>query len=286
MNGRLPVSLLLLLMACSEGPHPGYTELRPQMWFRLNVLGEGGALDTADQPVRVRLRAARIGERPGSLFSTERDYVASELRDAGLGDVLARCQVGDSVSLIAPAQAITWNRLASATPITMPDTGMIAIELSFLAEREPERAVVRGLSPEAERGLLDSLVKSDGRWKRWGTSQLHYRILEPGNDTLAISKGQEVTITYTGLLPDSTVIDGLRDRGGELTFVFGDPDQVIEGLEVAVSLLHDGGSGRFLIPSELAFGALGGGAGSVPPNMPLIYEVEVLRVVRGPDGPS
>ena len=93
------------------------------MWFRLNVLGEG-ALDTADQPVRVRLRAARIGERPGSLFSTERDYVASELRDAGLGDVLARCQVGDSVSPTAPAQAITWNRLASATPITMPDTGM------------------------------------------------------------------------------------------------------------------------------------------------------------------
>ena len=106
--------------------------------------------------------------------------------------------------------------------------------------------------------------------------------LGTGNDTLAISKGQEVTITYTGLLPDSTVIDGLQDSGGELTFVFGHPDQVIEGLEVAVSLLHDGGSGRFLIPSELAFGALGGGAGSVPPNMPSImrWRCFVWCVVR------
>lgn len=280
------VCFLIGLLGCDEGPYPGFKELGPGLWFRLNALGEGHTPGAVQDRLYLRLRAARLGAAPGSLFSTERTYTPSDLRVAGLGDVLDRCLLGDSVSVIANASAIVWERLAPEVGAVFPDTGTVAIEIRFLEDGMWTPRANGGLSVEQEGRLLDSLAAADAQWVRWGTSRLHYQVLGAGTDTLPIGRGQGVTITYSGSLPDGRIIDGLRERGGELTFVFGDPDQVIEGLEVAVSLLHEGGRGRFLIPSELGFGPQGSGGGLVPPNTPLIYEVEVLQVDRGPHGPS
>jgi len=48
------------------------------------------------------------------------------------------------------------------------------------------------------------------------------------------------------------------------------------GLRESVELLKKGGKGSFIIPSSLAFGA--NGAGNIPPNSPLLFELELLDV--------
>ncbi|CEN46513.1 putative Peptidylprolyl isomerase [Capnocytophaga canimorsus] len=42
-------------------------------------------------------------------------------------------------------------------------------------------------------------------------------------------------------------------------------------------MLQEGDKARFVIPSELAYGSRGAG-GVIPPNAPLIFDVELVQV--------
>jgi len=50
--------------------------------------------------------------------------------------------------------------------------------------------------------------------------------------------------------------------------------QVIKGWDEGLQKLKHGDKAIILIPSRLAYGARGAG-GSIPPNAPLVFEVEI-----------
>jgi peptidyl-prolyl cis-trans isomerase, cyclophilin type len=53
--------------------------------------------------------------------------------------------------------------------------------------------------------------------------------------------------------------------------------QVIQGWDEGILLLSEGDKARLVIPSELAYGSRGAG-GVIPPNAPLIFDVELVSV--------
>jgi peptidylprolyl isomerase len=87
--------------------------------------------------------------------------------------------------------------------------------------------------------------------------------------------GQTVTVHYTGWLRDGTKFDSSLDRGSPFSFKIG-TGKVIVGWDEGVATMKVGGKRKLIIPPELGYGA--NGAGSIPANAELIFEVELLSV--------
>lgn len=106
-------------------------------------------------------------------------------------------------------------------------------------------------------------------------SGLHYKIIQKG-DGATPEKGQTVSVHYKGMLPDGGVFDSSYKRGNPIDFPVG-MGHVIAGWDEGILLLKVGDKARFVIPSDLAYGAQGAG-GVIPPNATLIFDVELVAV--------
>ena len=53
---------------------------------------------------------------------------------------------------------------------------------------------------------------------------------------------------------------------------------IIPGLEEGLKLMKEGAQFRFTIPANLAYGEFG--AGQIPPESPLIFELELIKVEK------
>jgi hypothetical protein len=285
---RLLVIVILAVVMVACGPsYEGFSEFDGDVHIRLHKLGDGDRIAADSDSVHLRVRVARSGEEPGSQFSTQRMYAARLLRSAGFQVVLDRLHVGDSMSVIMAAGRVPWPVLGAAPLPKGQDTGMVRLELSMqelitpemMRERE-ER--FRQTDPEGfEHRLIDAWVRGDARsWTRWGTSDLHYLITGAAVDTNAVRPGDQVVVSYKGLvLEDGRPIDSTEKNGSAFSWTYGDPDQVVKGLEVAVRLMREGQSGEFIFPSAYAFGARGV-PGIVEPFTAMRYTLELERVIR------
>lgn len=106
-------------------------------------------------------------------------------------------------------------------------------------------------------------------------SGLQYEVLESGKGD-SPNASDNVEVHYTGKLIDGTVFDSSVERGVPASFGV---TQVIPGWVEALQLMHEGDKWRLYIPSDLAYGPNGAG-GVIGPNMTLIFDVELLRVIK------
>ena len=106
-------------------------------------------------------------------------------------------------------------------------------------------------------------------------SGLRYQIIQKG-DGVKAEKGKTVSVHYKGQLQDGTVFDSSYKRNEPIDFPLG-VGQVIQGWDEGVQLLKVGDKARFVIPSNLGYGAQGAG-GVIPPNATLIFDVELMDV--------
>jgi FKBP-type peptidyl-prolyl cis-trans isomerase FklB len=106
-------------------------------------------------------------------------------------------------------------------------------------------------------------------------SGLQYEVLESGKGD-SPKASDNVEVHYTGKLIDGTVFDSSVERGVPASFGV---TQVILGWVEALQLMHEGDKWRLYIPSDLAYGPNGAG-GVIGPNMTLIFDVELLRVIK------
>jgi FKBP-type peptidyl-prolyl cis-trans isomerase FkpA len=98
---------------------------------------------------------------------------------------------------------------------------------------------------------------------------------------LTATVGRIVTVHYTGWLFDAARPESKGTQfetsvgASPYAFVLG-YGQVIPGWDIGVNGMRVGGLRRLTIPPELAYGAQG--AGPIPPNATLIFEVELVAV--------
>jgi peptidyl-prolyl cis-trans isomerase A (cyclophilin A) len=104
-------------------------------------------------------------------------------------------------------------------------------------------------------------------------SGLRYITQTEGTGKMPLATDQ-VTVHYTGYLLNGTKFDSSVDRGQPATFGL---NQVIKGWTEGLQLMKEGGKTKFIIPSELGYGANGAG-GVIPPNAWLVFDVELIKV--------
>lgn len=90
-------------------------------------------------------------------------------------------------------------------------------------------------------------------------------------------RGDLVEVHYTGRLADGKVFDS-STKGEPLQFRLG-ARQVIPGWDKGLVGMKPGGKRKLTIPPELGYGSAGSPP-VIPPNAELIFDVELVRVVR------
>jgi len=106
-------------------------------------------------------------------------------------------------------------------------------------------------------------------------SGLQYEILTAGTGPMPTAADQ-VRVNYHGTLIDGKVFDSSVDRGEPVVFGVG---QVIPGWTEALQLMPVGSKWKIYLPSSIAYGERGAG-GDIGPNSALIFEVELLEIVK------
>lgn len=104
-----------------------------------------------------------------------------------------------------------------------------------------------------------------------------------GDDVLAANGTGK--FHYTGMLVNGKVFDSSRfNPHGDGTTGYGEPrefglDGVVKGWKLGLAGMKQGEVRRLTIPGDLAYGPQGSGA-SIPPNSVLVFEVELVEIVK------
>jgi len=104
---------------------------------------------------------------------------------------------------------------------------------------------------------------------------LQYEVITEGTGEKPVSTDR-VRVHYHGTLIDGTVFDSSVDRGEPIVFGV---TQVIPGWTEALEMMPVGSKWKIYLPAELAYGERGAGA-DIGPNSALIFEVELLEIVK------
>jgi FKBP-type peptidyl-prolyl cis-trans isomerase len=154
---------------------------------------------------------------------------------------------------------------------------MSAFQERSQAEAEAERVAQAQSNLEAGRAYMEEMSASDG--VQTTESGLQYIVMEPGEGDSPVAV-DSVEVHYEGRLIDGSVFDSSFERGQTVTFGL---TQVIPGWTEGLQLMKPGGKFKFIIPPELGYGE--GGAGQmIGPNATLLFDVELIAVVKADAG--
>lgn len=106
---------------------------------------------------------------------------------------------------------------------------------------------------------------------------IRYYVYKPSAKGDSIADGDIIRINYTVLLLDGTECYSSKKEGAK-EFMVG-MENIEDGIHKAMLYLKSGDKALVLIPSHLAHGLLGDSK-KIPPQSPIIYDVEILSVKK------
>lgn len=203
-------------------------------------------------------------------FATEFD-TASYMMGLYIGSSFKDIPASDQISLKLVQKGVA-DAMEDAPIFT--DEEMQAFMSEFMKKQQElatEEAKTEGLKQEKE--FLEINKQKEGVVAL--ESGLQYKILKEGTGIKPIPT-DKVKVHYTGKLLDGTVFDSSVERGEPVEFGL---NQVIKGWTEGVQLMKEGAVYEFYIPHDLAYGERGAG-GVIKPFSTLIFEVELLKVIK------
>jgi peptidylprolyl isomerase len=166
------------------------------------------------------------------------------------------------------------------TPFAAAALLALAAPSLALADPPPGKAAKKA-EKEADKAAKKAAKDADKAEKKAEKEKIHttpsglqYIDLVEGTGPTP-TRGQRVSVHYTGWLKDGKKFDSSVDRGKPIQFTLG-TGQVIKGWDEGLATMKVGGKRRLTIPPEIGYGDRD--VGPIPANSVLIFEVELLAV--------
>lgn len=200
---------------------------------------------------------------------------------------LTTMNAGDSVSFIVNADSLFEKFFKMELPLFLKPGSIVKMDVKlhrilnkeeYEKELEYYQQLVEDADIEEQRKLQLFL----------DTNQVQFTALDNGMFYLPIKQGvgstaeggDHIKINYNGYFLNGKKFESTYEHKQPLEFTFGEQGQVIAGFETAISLMNEGAKAKFIIPSRLAFGKTGSSTGIIPPYSTLIYEIEVISLIK------
>lgn len=188
-----------------------------------------------------------------------------------LGMVIGHNLKGMGVKGLDAAQfAQAAAAVIDGTATTLTDAEAQQLVSDFVQRQQAEAG--KAVREDGERFLAEN-AKKEGVTVL--PSGLQYTVIKEGNGSKPKAT-DKVKCHYEGTLPNGTVFDSSYRRGEPAVFPL---NGVIAGWTEGVQLMAEGAKYRFFIPYHLAYGERGAGQ-AIPPYAALVFDVELIEVVR------
>ncbi|MBI1344196.1 MAG: hypothetical protein GC171_14825 [Terrimonas sp.] len=126
-------------------------------------------------------------------------------------------------------------------------------------------------TPQEEETTILAYASANGINAVKHSSGLYYEITDPGTGNTP-SPSSLIKVTYTGKLLDGQVFDQLSTPPAQGWPLY----SLIQGWQIGIPLIKEGGSIKLIIPSSLAYGCEG--SSPIPGNTILYFEVNLVQV--------
>ncbi|MGD1841367.1 MAG: FKBP-type peptidyl-prolyl cis-trans isomerase [Thermonemataceae bacterium] len=152
----------------------------------------------------------------------------------------------------------------------------------FLPPFSPVRVDVRLIDAQSDEELIEEYLEENELERTSINEGVYFISQEEGNLTRPVVDSATVTVKYVGRFLDGKVFDSSNSfeilPAGSTTSSQSliDFEDVIQGWQIGLPLLNEGGKAILGVPSRLAYGLQG--QGTIPPYEPLIFEIEVISV--------
>ena len=171
-----------------------------------------------------------------------------------------------------------FTNVLDSTDILLDQNVAQQVVRTYFQNKQKEEAVKRQEEAarnkeEGEEFLAENKSKDGVQTTESG---LQYIVLKEGTGEKPTT-ASKVKVHYHGTLIDGTVFDSSVDRGEPTEFGV---TQVIKGWTEGLQLMKVGAKYKFFVPSNLAYGGNPRPGGVIKPNSTLIFDVELLEIVK------
>ncbi len=142
------------------------------------------------------------------------------------------------------------------------------------AAQQAEGAKAAVANKAKAKAFFADLAKKPGVMK--DPSGFYYEVLKKGTGAFP-TMSDKVRLHYHGTLIDGTVFDSSKERGQPASFPMGG---VIKGFSGGLTKVQVGGKVKIYIPSELGYGDNPRPGGPIKPGDTLIFECELLEIMK------
>jgi len=296
----LLLSLIIIVgMSCSKNSESQNLETDSGISYQFVNKGSG---EVPPEGGFWMMNIAYYNEKGDTLFSSASqggampmNYMATRFsKNASIEECFSLIGEGDSAVFYISADSLYKNTSGRPTPPDLVGTKIklcIGIDQVFTTEEfsaysaEMEQAQIAKEKESIQTYLIEKGITAEV------TSEgLYYEITQAGNGVKP-QIGQKVRVNYTGYTMEGIVFDTSFEEIAKESNIYspGRPYEpidfaigtgaVIQGWDIGLGLLDEGGKATLVIPSPLAYGNRGTGA-LIKANSTLVFTVELVEIVE------
>lgn len=290
------ISLLFLLFALlfsacdNKGELPGFSVTPTGLRYKLHSFGDGAKGAAPLKPSIGDYLVLKLAYRTDKdsvfidTYTSSMDgrktvlFTAPSFR-GGLEEGIAMLTEGDSATFVISADSLFRKVFKVPMPFFVKEGGIVKVDVKLEKVLTPQQFAQQANEVTEDRDLEEFLQLKEFIHRNYKDldpleNGLYYLPGATGAGAVA-EPGKTVLVSYKASFLNGKQFDA---TAYPVEFTLGEQGQLIKGLECGICLMREGGKAKFILPSQLAFGAEGSSTGIVPPYTSVVYEVELHKV--------